>query len=95
MWLVCDMKRVVKAILVVVATAAVAAATMVPAPERPATTAAPDELAAAIHQHLSDFPPPAPVSYTGDHYYQWSVVACPSGTYRPPATEPAHGGSPQ
>lgn len=85
-------KRLAKAVLLVVFTAAVAAAAMVPVLDRHAGRAGCDELSAAIEEHLADFPAPAPASYVGDQHHQWSVLACPTGRYRPPgdrgATEP-------
>lgn len=85
-------KRLAKTVLLVVFAAAVAAAAVVPALDRHTGRAGCGELTAAIEAHLADFPAPAPASYVGDQHYQWSVLACPTGQYRPPgdrgATEP-------
>jgi len=80
-------KRLAKTVLLVVLTAAMAAAAMVPALDRGVGRTTATELAAAIEEHLADFPPPAPASYVGDHYYQWSTMACPNGAYTAPASE--------
>lgn len=78
-----------RTVVLVVLTAAMAAAAMVPALDRPAGATMDDELSAAIDAHLADFPPPAPASYVGDHYYQWSAMACPTGEYSPTAAPTA------
>lgn len=82
-------RRLAKTVLLVVFAAAVAAAAVVPALDRHAGRAGCGELSAAIDAHLADFPPPAPASYVGDQYYQWSAMACPTGEYSPTAAQTA------
>ncbi|MEA3399736.1 MAG: hypothetical protein U9R79_00690 [Armatimonadota bacterium] len=81
-----------RTVALVAAVAALLATAMVPALTPDATQPIRGEVGQALHARMQDFPPPAPATSFGDHYYRWSHVACPSGEYHPPSREPASRG---
>lgn len=65
---------------------ALLATVMMPALDARPADGADRELSQAVHAHLQDFPPPAPASAIGDHFYTWSHAVCPAGEYHAPQT---------
>ncbi len=73
-----------RALVMVAALLAVLATVMIPAITREAARQARAEVQDAVQVHMADFPPVMPATSVGDHYYQWSLFACPTGQYNPP-----------
>ncbi|MGC9317433.1 MAG: hypothetical protein ACP5KN_05285 [Armatimonadota bacterium] len=78
-----------RTLALVAALAALLATAMVPALTPDKATEVRDEVGEALHARMTDFPPPVPATSFGDHYYQWSHVACPAGEYHPGSRQPS------
>ncbi|MGD9495146.1 MAG: hypothetical protein AB7Y46_02430 [Armatimonadota bacterium] len=73
-----------------VALVALLATAMVPSVRRDACHLAWARVQEALQAHLADATPPMPATSFGDHYYQWSLLACPTGprSDQTPTNEP-------